>query len=69
MALFKIFKGQSEDLENVKATNGYAYFTPDDGNFYIDVDTAESAKVGATDEDGANRICITPSILDCGNAQ
>ena len=37
MALFKINKGDSTRLESQKAHEGYAYFTPDDGKFYIDV--------------------------------
>lgn len=35
MALFKIFRGTSENLPN-KIHDGYAYFTTDDGKFYID---------------------------------
>lgn len=37
MALFKILRGDSANLENVPLTDGYAYFTPDNGRFYIDV--------------------------------
>lgn len=36
MALFKILRGQSADLKNVQIHDGFAYFTPDDGGFYID---------------------------------
>ena len=36
MALFKILKGNSSALTNVPLNDGYAYFTPDDGRFYID---------------------------------
>lgn len=35
MALFKIFRGTSEDLPSA-IHDGYAYFTTDDGKFYID---------------------------------
>lgn len=35
MALFKISKGNSTNLPNTK-TDGYCYFTVDDGKFYID---------------------------------
>lgn len=35
MALFKIFRGTSENLPN-NLHDGYAYFTTDDGKFYID---------------------------------
>ena len=61
MALFKILQGSSEDLKNLKATEGYAYFTPDDGKFYIDVDTTATAAevvVGESSANGVNRICI-----------
>lgn len=38
MALFKILKGSSSriDLSVTPFHDGYAYFTPDDGGFYID---------------------------------
>ena len=38
MAIFKILKGPSSriDLETTPFHEGYAYFTPDDGGFYID---------------------------------
>ena len=38
MALFKILRGDSSriDLETTPFHDGYAYFTPDDGGFYID---------------------------------
>lgn len=63
MALFKILQGSSEGLKKVKATEGYAYFTPDDGKFYIDVESTTDASqvvVGteATVDNGVNRICI-----------
>ena len=37
MALFKIFRGTSNRLPQT-ITDGYAYFTTDDGNFYIDAE-------------------------------
>jgi len=42
LALFKILKGSSSALgktgnSTYKATEGYAYFTQDDGKFYIDI--------------------------------
>lgn len=38
MALFKILKGDSSriDMSVTPFHDGYAYFTPDDGGFYID---------------------------------
>ena len=46
MALFKILKGSSEGLKNLKATEGYAYFTPDDGKFYIDISSTNTPSRG-----------------------
>lgn len=50
MALFKILRGNSSNLEAQTFHDGYAYFTPDTGKFYID------ATVGNNDE----RILINP---------
>jgi len=38
MALFKILKGDSSRIDTSITAfhDGYAYFTPDDGGFYID---------------------------------
>lgn len=66
MALFKILKGNSEGLKSLKATEGYAYFTPNDDKFYIDIsstNTPQEVIVGNNNEEtvnGAivNRICI-----------
>ena len=77
MALFKILKGNSSNLANVKATDGYAYFTPDDGKFYIDIEDAEIGDVvkgnNSTEKINnktATRICINPDykIFDCGTS-
>ena len=84
MALFKILRGSSEGLKNLKATEGYAYFTPDDGKFYIDIDstdTPEEVIVGNNNEEtvngtAVNRICINQrqytyddyNVLDCGSS-
>lgn len=84
MALFKILQGSAEGLKNLKATEGYAYFTPDDGKFYIDIDSTTSAndvRVGNNDEEtvngeAVNRICINQrvftysdyDILNCGSS-
>lgn len=79
MALFKIFKGPSERLKDVKPTKGYAYFTPDDGKFYIDIDGdgTQDAVIGNKETEEVNRICINQrlftyndyDILDCGDAK
>lgn len=36
MALFKISKGTKSNLNNQTLTEGYCWFTPEDGKFYID---------------------------------
>ena len=36
MALFKTFRGQRTDLDNVAKVDGHAYFCMDDGTFWID---------------------------------
>lgn len=36
MALFKIFQGDADDLDSISLHEGYAYFVPSDGTFYID---------------------------------
>lgn len=82
MALFKICKGPSEvlgrpDSWTHKAKEGYAYFTPDDGKFYIDIQDSDDVIVGTSSANGANRICINSGgggglgdvlVLNCGTA-
>lgn len=36
MALFKILRGSSTGLKDLPITDGWCYFTPDTGLFYID---------------------------------
>ena len=36
MALFKILRGNREALDEQELHDGYAYFTPDTGEFFID---------------------------------
>ena len=50
MALFKINKGNSSNLAAQALKEGYAWFTPDDGKFYID----------APINNVLTRICINP---------
>lgn len=81
MALFKICKGLSETLGRPdswthRAKEGYAYFTPDDGKFYIDIKDSDDVIVGTSSANGANRICINSGgglgdvlILNCGTAK
>ena len=42
MALFKISKGATGNLSNQSKVDGYCWFTPDDGKFYIDSTTSGS---------------------------
>ena len=48
MALFKVLKGGSARLANQTKTEGYAYYTVDDGGFYIDAAAVNSAGTGST---------------------
>ena len=45
MALFKISKGLSENLP-ITYNEGYAYFTTDDGKFYIDTNNSADGRIG-----------------------
>lgn len=60
MALFKTFKGLAANLMTNKpnAVEGYAYFTTDDGKFYIDIATANTAVIGT------NRIPLSADYAD-----
>ena len=44
LALFKIFKGESQNLPQ-NYNEGYAYFTIDDGKFYIDTNNSSNGRV------------------------
>lgn len=78
MALFKIFKGLSSNFgketnETKKTKEGYAYFTPDDGKFFIDIVSDQDPVIGTSTKFGANRIWINSGnldelVLDCGTA-
>ena len=63
MALFKIFKGSSNNLGKIEngtnvAHEGFAYFTPDDGKFYIDIADANAAVINT------NRIPLSADKAD-----
>lgn len=62
MALFKISKGNSSGLKDKKAINGFCWFTPDDGKFYIDI--AGTADEPLTAKIGENRICLNAAMAD-----
>ena len=59
MALFKISKGLKDDLVAQKPTEGFCWFTTDDGKFYID--TATSADPAIV---GTNRIPLNAYEAD-----
>lgn len=53
MSLFKIYKGKAENLSLQPLVEGHAYFTPDDGGFYIDAtkdETVSRIKINDIDE-------------------
>lgn len=72
MALFKILKGNEANLPSTM-TAGYAYFCPDTGRFFIDVENSsgglERKKVSAEYADklrydnGISEIEIDPAII------
>ena len=82
MALFKILRGSKENFEGTpekesvvkKVTDGYAYFVPETGKFYIDVIMPEDytgedidAIVGSNTNQyvngkRVNRVCINDTI-------
>ena len=62
MALFKVSRGVAAQLPS-KITDGYAYFTTDDGKFYIDAGvtrTAINPTVDYTSNSGNNQIKNRP---------
>lgn len=73
MALFKILKGSNATLNTSTKTKyakeGYAYFAPDKGYLYIDIDGNGSSTtpiVGLSTESttGANRIKVAAGFAD-----
>lgn len=75
MSLFKISKGQSENLKNVNIQDGHLYFSVDDGKLYIDIGENGSVPLIGNycdqpvgiDSDGkilrANRICVNQRVF------
>ena len=47
MSLFKIYKGQASDLDQIPRHEGYAYFCEDTGNFFIDVSNSSRVQINA----------------------
>lgn len=70
LALFKIEKGFSENLAENRpnTTEGYCYFTKDDGKFYIDTSTAEGTEsrvlLNAGNADTVDGHSVDDSISD-----
>lgn len=69
MALFKILKGDSSriDMSVTPFHDGYAYFTPDDGGFYIDSeDNGEQRRIRINPAGGGGSVAITTTLLASG---
>lgn len=65
MSLFKISRGGYADLPN-DLTDGWAYFTPDNKGFYIDVvntvnDTVYNERIKINDRANIHEYILTPS--------
>lgn len=70
MALFKILKGDSSriDVTVTPFHDGYAYFTPDDGGFYIDsLENGEEKRIRVTSpSSGAESVAVYATLLASG---
>ena len=70
MALFKILRGDSSRLSAAALNDGFAYFTPDNGRFYIDVALANPPinlpviKSGDVNGQTVYRLELRPSIAE-----
>ena len=68
MALFKIMRGDSSRIStDVTAFHdGYAYFTPDDGGFYIDAEYNGEQKRYRINPIGAGSVAVNATLLASG---
>lgn len=70
MSLFKILRGDSSriDTDTTPFHDGYAYFTPDDGKFYIDaVVNGENKRICINpDGQGSVSTAVTATLLKNG---
>ena len=68
MAIFKLLKGESSriDLEVTPYNEGYAYFTPDDGGFYIDTEVDGQQKRIRINPVGGKSIPVDATLLGSG---
>lgn len=69
MALFKILRGDSSRLSSAPLNDGFAYFTPDNGRFYIDVALTSPplipyVKSGTVNGSTVYRLELRPSIAE-----
>ncbi len=70
MALFKILKGDSSRIDTSVTPfhDGYAYFTPDDGGFYIDsIENGTQKRIRVTSPNtGSGGIAVYGTLLADG---
>lgn len=69
MALFKILKGDSSriDMSITPFHDGYAYFTPDDGGFYIDSeDNGKQKRTRINPKSNGNSTAVTATLRASG---
>ena len=69
MSLFKILKGDSSriDMSITPFHDGYAYFTPDDGGFYIDSeDNGEQKRIRINPQNDGGSTAVTSTLLASG---
>lgn len=67
MALFKISKGSASSLNNQPKTEGYCWFTTDDGKFYIDVSNSVRQVLNAGHADTAAKLSTARTISLTGD--
>lgn len=63
MALFKILRGNSANLNSTPFHDGYAYFTHDDGGFYIDSEVDGVQKRTQINKPGGSTTAINATLL------
>lgn len=69
MALFKILKGDSSRIDTSVTPfhDGYAYFTPDDGGFYIDsIDNGKERRIRVTSPNSVGSKAVFGTLLANG---
>lgn len=68
MALFKILRGSSANIDTTTTPfhDGYAYFTPDDGGFYIDAVVNGNNERIRINPDGDGSTAISATLTSSG---